>query len=1013
MNRLRAFLNIVRPFLPITSQVVAGMCVGLLFLTVVTRLRLSLGPSPEVTIATILTFGLSALACVSFFRGQGRLITTIAFWSLPIWTLFQPVVLEFSLGSIQQFEVSQLASRTTEFGITFAIVMASLFPMACASTVLFTQKTIHRSGFLTGIGLSLVLVPSLLGFAISPNVAMWLAISGTILAGALAYYSQQFAINSTTLPPTSTSTDAPPRRVVSLEILFAASLGFAFAIAAFICSQIVLNNLISEFSFAGSFLLGIACGGLIPRTVSAATKWFSLATWGALTVLLFPLVTYLLVLETASISHTYLLFLSRTALLMLLSFPIGVLLRTAPALHESTSGVMSRQILAFSAGLCVALWSGITVTTAVGILLVATFIIAGGLLLLLGQLPKTWVQQIGLASLGCLVAAGFLLTPQLNMAYPEKLVYSGNAFSALRNGVEFSKLHWMDDGRLSHEFENLESRWSFWKHRGSQLMIRKDGLVAELHSTNSATCPKSAAEVIPGLFSLVAHPQVEHVLVLGMHTTTLQTCEAYPLRSVTVVDGVPFLDKVRDSLKSEWADDFEVQFINAELQFAVKARHAQTYDAIIAPETMSATTAGAGQFTQTFYQDVKRLLSQKGIFCQRLAYYDLGPEIIQKTVATLKSVFPQTLILESVPGEILLVGSLQTEPIISPEFVDRIQNPQARFLLSEIGWDWSIPVTRGTLNDAAVVKWLPEKTTPFSPQYPGLAFQIPVEVARWAPKSQQTRIALSKYGKTFGGYLEDDESLDIAQRLEDVQIAHKLIDANPDNIWGYRAAIKKQLLDRPRSKIMQVKHEGLKRRLHPDDQRRKDYIETLGKLAKAKTITPEMVDELIKYIHPFDPLLGTFVSHEAIQYLRKVDQPTDLAQLNNLLFTIYYSTPTDQSVRNVCEAIHIICEHPESVATDDARWDQLNGLVEILRYRWNIRWQNTEKISKFETIDTERSLAACELALETMGELAPAAGLSESDWNTRNEILNEYVVRRLKQHRSKQLRQYRLPPPTQ
>ncbi len=1022
MNRLRALQKFVRPSLPSLGHWAAGIAMGTLFLTIFSRLRLAFGASTDVTIAVLLTFVLASLASISFIRNSSRLVTLAAFWVIAIWTVLQPAVLDISLNSIHQFSLMQLTSHATRFGITFAIVIASLFPFAFGTVAILLQPTQRRSALVGGIATSLFLVPTLLGLSISPNVAMWLAVSGAVLSGAYAYLNGSRPGASGEF----VSSEGNHKHWIE-KITLSFMIGFAFAIATFVGQQLILKNLVAELATIGGLLAGLACGSLLSKKFktripwSESLRWMSLAAWGAIIVLSYPTMTYLALHETIWISNTFLLFISRAALLTVLTLPLGIILRTSSSRQTLNSADYFAKILGFTSGFTIAIWSGISPALAVvSLVLAASAIAAFSFWKSDVKLPVLWSRRFVLAAVVGVIVCGFLFRHRLDPSKSEKLVFSGNAFAAVRNGVDWSTLQWMDDGRLANEYSTLEGRLSFWKQRGSQALVRENGLVTEIRSTNSAVFPMNASEVIPGLFPLIAHPTAEHVLVLGMHSTTLHTCESYPLHSVTVIEDSSFFDEIQSWATSFLSETSQFRFINADLRMALKASHTQPYDVIIAPQVASATTAGASELTQEFYLDSRRLLAPGGIFCQRLPYYDLGPETVREIAATLKSVYPQVLVVGSVQGETLLVGSLQSEPLVTKELVGRMQLPQARYLLSELGWDWSIPASQGALDDSAVTKWIAETHTPFSSRHHDLLFKLPAEVARWATKSQLTASELAKQGMALGGYLgEGDESLDISQRLEDSTIAQKILNEHPDDIWSYRAALKEQLSKRPRAKIMQVKHEGLARRLHPDDQRRKAYLVTLSKLAKSETPTLQMVDSLVQFRQPFDPLMGTFVSYEAVHQLRRVDKKNrgdaeaKSAELNHLLYSIYFSSAGDKSVRNVCEAILILHEHPEVTSSDEDRWDQLNGLVEILRHRWYLRLHDKTRQSKYETIDTERSIGAVRKAINDLEELASRANVSESDWQIRSEFIQENLSRPLKQHRSKQLRRYQINPQVQ
>lgn len=1005
MNRLRAISQMIRPSLPFWGDWSTGFFAGTLLLLAFARLRLALGTSPEVIIALLLTGTLAAMTTLSFIRSQHRAFLLGACWLIACWSLLQPAILEVALQSVRQFTVNQLTSFFTQFSVIFAVVLATFYPLLCGISIVITQRQVRRNAFMGGLATAAFALPLLIPSWITFNSLLWICVGCLIVAGAI-YFSRTASPSMVTMSSGFVST------TLLEQTIFAALLGFALAIAMFIARQLTLNNLTTEYALAGGFLAGLCGGGILFRSHSPSTRWFALAVWAGGLTLLYPQLSLGALAATAWISQTWLLFFARMLLIALITFPLGAVLRLPAPSQTIPPAHLAVALLGGTLGFSTAIWSGINPPAAMLIVAAISVLTGVGSFYLHGDhLPRTWVSKASLASSCAVIVCGLLFQSRLDPARSEKLIYSGNAFAAFRNGTDMDVLNWLDDSRLDHEIANLEGRWSFWKQRGAQVVVRQNGLITEMHSQNTTICPESASELLPGLFALVAHPTAEHVLVLGVHSSTLKACESYPLRSVTVVDGTSHFKQVEQWTRAALTDQSRFHFVHTDVPLALKATHHQTYDVIVAPRTTPATTDGISQLSQDFYKDVQQLLSQNGIFCQRLAFYDLGPQVVRQLLATAKSIFPQVMILESVPGEMLLVGTQRTAPLVDADLIDRLQLPQTRVALGKIGWDWSIPASRGSLDHAAIEEWVAEDAVPFSQNNPQIAFELPREIARWDAKSQQTRQELAKYGMALGGHLgeQTDRGLDITQRLEDLQLAQRILSDNPDQVWGYRAALKQQLSDRPRSKILQVKGEGLKRRLHPDDQRRKDYLLALSRLAKADTPTVEMVDQLVSFVTPYDPLLGTFVSHEAFHQLKRVEAPTESAQLHNLLYTIYFSTPADKSVRNVCEAINILCEHPEIFSRPEDNWDHLNGLCEALRHRWHLRFYDSKE-TQYESIDTERSIAAIERALGSMAEYAESAGLTEKDWEQRSEVIELNLLRPLKQHRSKQLRRYQLNP---
>lgn len=1015
MNPLNFLRNRLLHSLPAFLTGSIGFAFGTVCLLIFARLRLALGDGIPVTIATLVTLVLSAVVSSSLFRQASRRQTGIAMLAVACWCLIQPSILERSMAAIGQFSILELTHPLKSFGVTLSIVLASLFPVSSAGYVLFDTTPDRRGSLTLGLALSLLVMPIWLSYSLPLSVASWISISALAISGVRLVLNLRPDILKTSPDNSSSVSDPAVPTTWSLRVnlfLLMATAGAWLAVAGFVNRQLVLNTLTSEFILIGGLFAGLALSGVLKRTFVPWQLWLGSSAWGATLMLAYPTLTFLSVYETTWISNSILLQSMRALLSICLALPAGYLLGQTKVVTRLTTESGLSQTIAVAVGFTVAMLSGLSIHAAVmGITLMSLSLACGTYLLSKASLDTKWYSITSLSFALALIVCGFIWSGRLDPARSEKVVFSSNAYAAMRNGLDWKLMNWIDDGRRVASASSLSGHWSLWKHRGAQAVTRQDGLVTELRTDNPAIVPAHAAEVLPGLFPLVAHTSAEHVLVLGLHSTTLRTCESFPLLSLNVVDNAPHFAQRRDWALSGLVDPDQVKLMQSDLHLALKAKHPHPYDVIVLPHTIPATVDGASQLTQDFYQGILSQLAPNGIFCQRLAFYDLGPNYVEKIVGTLRSVFPEVLIVESIPGEVLLLGADRNSSLITPELIEQFQLPQTRLALGKIGWDWSIPASRGTLDTKAVDKWLGEAKVHFSTRQPEFAFQLPQEVARWGSKSQMTRQVLAKHGMALGGYLgEGPQSLEIQQRLEDLQLAQNILENQPDNVWSYRAVLKKQLTERPRSKILQVKHEGLKRRLHPDDQRRKDYLQTLGDLAHAETPSFAMIDQLVQYLQPFDPLLGPFVSNEAVQQLRRMDAPTEAAQFHNLLFSIHFSSGADKSVRNVSEAITLLCENPEIISDNANRWDQLNGLVEVLRHRWQLRFYDRNRAQDYETIDTEQSLAALDKAIAELEENSTPAGLTSAEWDAREEMIEMSVLRPLQQHRSQQLRRQSLKP---
>ena len=190
--------------------------------------------------------------------------------------------------------------------------------------------------------------------------------------------------------------------------------------------------------------------------------------------------------------------------------------------------------------------------------------------------------------------------------------------------------------------------------------------------------------------------------------------------------------------------------------------------------------------------------------------------------------------------------------------------------------------------------------------------------------------------------------------------------------------------------------------LHPEDERRKEYLEVLGSAATRSSPDADLIGRLSSFAEPYDPLVSYFLHQESARLYEKVPDANSATQLQHWRHSVYFGPPQDQSVRNVIAALEMLNNHPELIEDPLRRWDELNALLEILKQRAMLRvqWDNTA--SSFELVDAERSVAIAKQTLDAMDELRPEAGVSEDDWSRRRTVIQRMLIRPMWSYHSRQ-----------
>jgi hypothetical protein len=615
--------------------------------------------------------------------------------------------------------------------------------------------------------------------------------------------------------------------------------------------------------------------------------------------------------------------------------------------------------------------------------------------------------RAALAAVTCAaVACGSEWSGGYDPTLSARVLFSPQTTLAYRAGIRFDSLSGLDDGRLLATIEGRQSTWTVWKLHAFQLQLRENGVPRYVTSLNPATCPQSSAEVLPAVLPLVMHPAADHVLLAGLgSTTTLDASLAFPVRSVTCVEADSTLTRIARKIVAPRSgrDPFQdprLNLIPVEPGLAAAAGGAR-YDVVILNEGQAALSSAASRFTSEYYTRWAGKLNEGGLLCQRFQHLDFGARPLRDMLCTLQSAFRQVAAVETAPGELLLIASRSEQPLVDAEVIHRCQASHVRRVMSQSGWDWSVLLAL-TAFDAHQVREIArgEQSGTNAAASGRFAFALPPEVMRGGPKLEEVRALLAGRSSRMLAWMGPEADIqEVSERLADVNEQQRVIRENPDVVWAYRKSIKQRLQDRPRTAIVPVAHEGLRRRLHPEDERRKEYLVTLGAAATLQHPPREAIDAVASFVEPYDPLVSYFAHHEAARLLARARTPDPRAELEHRLHTIYFNAAYDRSIRNVVAALEIILDHPDAVGAPLDRWDLMNSLLEVLEQRWSVRVQ-VGNVSRYAESDAEESLAAAERTLATMRDLARGLPLSQAEWSARITLLERQFVRPLRAYRT-------------
>jgi hypothetical protein len=678
--------------------------------------------------------------------------------------------------------------------------------------------------------------------------------------------------------------------------------------------------------------------------------------------------------------------------------------------------------------------------------------------------PVTLLQRLVTVS-GALavtaVAFGVGLVAPWDAAGPARILFSTAAFQAARSGWTTQQLRALDD-QQQLSGGTLVDGLTVWRQHADQFVVRRFGAPIGSASRSTDRYPEYPAELIHAAWPLVTVDQPARVLVAGLGAgTTLRSVLAFPVESVTLCETHPeIVELVTGRLAQEGLfnplQDERVQWQRGAAAM-LPGTSAAAFDVVLSSPPQLATIEAQAWFRTDHYARAASRLTAQGLFVQRLPIVDFGPDVLRSIVATARQAFPHVALLEVDAGELLLLGAHDAAAMMRADCADVLQRQHVQKLLSRCGWDWSRPLSMFAWEPAGLSALCDLNSNHQTlRQAQRLAWLAPRELHRWAPKWQETRLALQQpvafdpalpvpktpsplqmkqptnelAGNHSGSSLVNSEAgpdkpkparvpmsqvitwlgaagdqPELLRRLSELATQQRLIAQFPDRYWWeYRKSLKDQLQNHPRSAVLPINHvDRLEERWHPEDRQRRDYFEALGAASAAEKPSELQLARLEQLLEPHDPLL-TFFGHQELADLYRRADIDPATELNHRLHVIHFSSPTDTSVRNVVTAIDLVTEQPAAVADPATRFHQLNGLLQVLRVRWENRRTRPGKSAQVTLQEVDRSLLAVERATLQLAELRVQAAVSEADWDARKSVIDRLLLRPFRSYREELVR---------
>ena len=1038
-----------------------GALIGLLIVSTALPWLLTWGQQREFVSAACLMVGMGLLASRSITFGHDWHWSRLAGAACSL-ALFQPVVLFCLTSSLNLVPVVWLESFATKSFIAIAFAVPIWFIAALCWTRMVEACTNHSlmrgcspHATLSSVCLGLSCGIATNAFFLSVLCGVWWA-SAIGLIATVACWGLMFrfgvgksavadaarvGLDAGSIRHETTLIDATVRNQLS-STLAAFVFGGLFAAVSRLLGQLMPSGFQVGCAEWIGLIVGCGCGALFSQSkshnsVTTRWTWLFAAAWSALLFAAFPMLVDCALWMNASLTWVTTLLTARSLLLSVAIAPLGFALAnlmTRRSIDFTSTATLCG--LPFACGLVFASFSFETMGLVWPMGLCCGSLVTLSLVdrVRLGGEWPTWPAALGMTSLVLVGLSVPLWQSQDNPARVAKLLFSTPAFLAHRSGWESHLLPMLDDTRMIFRTEGSHGSLTLWRSRGLELHLRENGVPRSVISVNADVNPQFAPEVLQAALPLIMSDKPGRVLLLGASGgVPLSTCLHFPMREAVCVEGdAKLIDMLRGPIVKETGfdplSDDRVRLIAAPPELALMARD-DAFDLILSSPPSSSVVSGGASFTTEFYHRVSRRLADRGIFCQRFECLDYGPDPLRLVVQSLRQAFREVIAVETAAGELLLMATNSEGVFIPDDLPARLEAPHVRNLLARSGLDWSTPLNFPTYDHAALGEICGEAHTWSNSSANGLlALKAPLDMMRWGTKLQDVQRILTSTRTTpapfwnrengekpnllagevklsrksrFLEWLGDSRvSPEVLRRLSEVVTQQKLVREHPESHWWeYRKALRQQLQDHPRSSIQQVRHVKGEKQAHPEDLTRKNYFEALGDAARRAKPTDEQITAIEACLEPYDPLLSYFARQEIADLQARSD--TDASgELAHRLHVIFFAPAGEASTRNVATAIELLVRHPEAIPDDARRFDVLNGLVQLLRTRWESR-QNTPVLSvRRQLTDVDRSVVAVEKAVTAMNELASSANLSPSDWATRKQVIDRILLRPLRSYRT-------------
>ena len=596
-----------------------------------------------------------------------------------------------------------------------------------------------------------------------------------------------------------------------------------------------------------------------------------------------------------------------------------------------------------------------------------------------------------------------------------QLLFSARAAREYQSGVAPNVIAQSDSRRLLEQHNSTSGSIEVWRKRGGLIELRRDGLPLGTVSSNTMIAPQHVADSLTAVLPLVMHQNAQSVLLLGDETGVgMRVCCGFPVHTIEAVRPDPLLTELAKkfawkSLTPAPHDDDRVHLRQNSLATTLRQKRDDRFDVVIAVTPQPGAHAAPMFLSSEFYAAVRTQLNEDGVYCQRISQHDLGPQTLIRMMYSASAVFGRVVMVQMAAGEIAMIAGVQPQSLLDARVLHRMQRGHVVRELAHSGWDWSqvaaLPLIDS--NNPVGIFDHTERLDSASATNGHFTFSLPLESIRWGNKRAALNLAFAPHQQRLAEAAPRSIVYDeFARRFSSVVQQHEILTNFPDQPWAYRKSLRMEMQRNPRPAKETIRKGKISREAHPLDQHRKDYFIALGEaLQHAATgqIDPLTLRRLTHFTDQYEPLLTDFAHHEVVRIHEATGHQSPALELRHRLHTVYFTPSADLSVRVVTNAMRQVLDDPELLPTDEARFDQLNSMLQESVRRWQGRRGYDPPSAQQAQRDVDETIRMANRALDSLEKWADGVGVSPSEMQSRRRYVNTALISPLRKYRTQVL----------